>query len=394
MTDAITTEPARKKAKVARRSPVKKKSSIRGGGAAAALRAARVSAVTQVADLARTGQHAQAIESASAALAAPRLETAVRVDILDLRAESFVAQGELDRARADAAAMLKLATAAKDPVLKAQALNRQALVQMRKGELKAAIATATAALKSARQSKQSPLIATSLFRLAEAQYREKPGPQVLRNAMEAAELFRTLGDASGQGRALWVVAMYRGYEGRAAEGNRAANDALALCRSCGDLYGAGNALNMLIFHEADLATALRLSSLALADFEAAGYIDRQAIVTGNRGITYASLGLHRRARRLYLKAGELHRRAGAKIALVNLFSSLCEAEMAMGHFENARAYVAELAGLADALPGPLHTANLASLRGRLALLEGDAATALRHFEPVATYRQRFQSRRD
>ncbi len=384
MTDAITTEPARKKAKVARGSPVKKKSSIRDGGAAAAPRAEPASAVTRVADLARTGQHAQAIEGATAALAAAGLDIAVRLDLLDLRAESFIAQGELDRARADAAAMLKLATIAKRrPALKAQALNRQALVQMRKGELEAAVATATAALKSARQSKQSPLIATSLFRLAEAQYREKPGRQVLRNAMEAAELFRTLGDASGEGRALWVVAMYRGYEGRAAEGNRAASDALALCRSCGDLYGAGNALNMLLFHEADLATALRLSSLALADFEAAGYIDRQAIVTGNRGITYASLGLHRRARRLYLKAGELHRRAGAKIALGNLFSSLCEAEMAMGHFENARAYVAELAGFADALPGPLYAANLGSLRGRLALLEGDAATALRHFEPVA-----------
>ncbi len=68
----------------------------------------------------------------------------------------------------------------------------------------------------------------------------------------------------------------------------AASDALALCRSCGDLFGAGNALNRLIFHEADLAVALKLLNLALADFEAAGYVERQAVVTGNLGITYSA----------------------------------------------------------------------------------------------------------
>ena len=182
--------------------------------------------------------------------------------------------------------MLALADTARTAALRAQALNRQALVQMRKGELKAAVATAAAALKSARQSKQQRLIAMSLFRLAEAQYREKPGEQALRFATRAAELFQALGDASGQGRALWVVAMARGHEGRAAECNRAASEGLRLCRGCGDLYGAGNALNMLLFHEADLAVALKRSSLALADFEAAGYVERQGIVTGNRGNTY------------------------------------------------------------------------------------------------------------
>ena len=122
-------------------------------------------------DLAWAGQHAKAIELATTALAAPRLSVADRLDLLDLRAESFVAQGDLDRAGADAAAMLGLAKTAKTAAFMAQAQNRQALVQTRKGEFKAAVATATAALKAARQSKQTPLIAMSLFRLAEAQYR-------------------------------------------------------------------------------------------------------------------------------------------------------------------------------------------------------------------------------
>ena len=73
------------------------------------------------------------------------------------------------------------------------------------------------------------------------------------------------------------------------------------------LYGAANALNMLIFHEPDLAAALKFSAVALADFEAAGYIERQAMMTSNMGITYAALGLYRHARRLYLKTKEIYR---------------------------------------------------------------------------------------
>jgi GAF domain-containing protein/tetratricopeptide (TPR) repeat protein len=381
MTDATATQPARKRANKGRR-PAPAKSARRGSArpAGAPRGDGAPAAVIRVADLARAGQHAQAIDAATAALADAGSEVAVRLDFLDLRAESFVALGELERANADAAAMLELAIAAKSPALKAQALNREALVQIRKWELKAAIKTANAALKHARQSKSSRLIAMSLFRLAEAQYREKPGDQVLKNAMEAAELFRTLGAASGQGRALWVVAMYHGFQGRAAEGNRAANDALALCRSCGDLYGAGNALNMLLFHEADLAAALRLSSLALADFEASGYIERQGVVTANMGIIYASLGLHRRARRLYLKAIELYRRVGTKAALGNVFSSLIEAELAMRHFENARGYIAEMARFAEDSQSPLLDATLAAVTGRLALLEGEPGAALHHFK--------------
>ncbi len=334
----------------------------------------------RVGDIARSGQHAQAIEVATAVLGAAGLDVAARLDLLDLRAESFVALGDLDGARRDATAMLEVARKTKSTALKAQALNRRALVEMRRGNGKAAVASATAALESARKSKQSPLIAMSLFRLAESQYREKPSGRVLENAMEAAELFRTLGDASGQGRALWVVAMYHGFQGRAAEGNRAANDALALCRSCGDLYGAGNALNMLLFHEADLAAALKRSSLVLADFEASGYIDRQGVATANMGIIYANLGLHRRARRLYLKAVELYRRVAARAALGNVFSSLIEAELAMGHFDNARAYIAEMTGIAQDSQSSMHEATLAIAAGRLALLEGEPRAALHHFE--------------
>jgi GAF domain-containing protein/CheY-like chemotaxis protein/tetratricopeptide (TPR) repeat protein len=334
----------------------------------------------QVGDLAWAGQHAAAIELATTALAASRLSVVNRLDLLDLRAESFIAQGDLDRAGADADAMLRLAKTARTAAFMAQAQNRQALVETRKSEFKAAIATATAALKAARRSKRTPLIALSLFRLAEALQRGKPGDQVVRYATEAAELYRTLGDASGQGRALWAVSMARGHQGRAAEGNQAANDALTLCRSCGDMYGAGNALNMLTFHEADLAVQIKLVNLALAEFEAVGYVERQAVATSNLGIAYGQLGLYRRATRLYVNARDILRRIGAHAAWRNLSASLAEAEIAMGHLDSARAYIAKLAGMTGERVSPLMSFTLASTEGRLALLGNDAASALRHFE--------------
>ena len=90
-----------------------------------------------------------------------------RLDLLDLRAESYIALGKLDLAAEDAAAILELARREKSPAVKAQALNRQSLVQMRQGELKSAAKTAVAATKAARQSRQKPLLATSLSILGE-----------------------------------------------------------------------------------------------------------------------------------------------------------------------------------------------------------------------------------
>ncbi|HEX9277533.1 MAG TPA: GAF domain-containing protein [Casimicrobiaceae bacterium] len=317
---------------------------------------------------------------ATTALSATGLSVGSRLDVLDLRAESFIAQGNLDRARADANAMVQLADRAKTAAFKAQARNRLALVQMRKGE-KAAVATANAALRAARQSKKIPLEAMSLFRLAEAQFRNRVDMErAVRNVVQAAELFHSLGRSAEEGRALWVVAMVRSREGRAAESDEAANAALALCRQAGDLYGAGNALNMLTFNQADVVVQLKTLHQALADFEVAGYLERQGIVTGNLGIAYSHLGLYRRARRLMLKADAIHRRTGARIPQATNLDELAKVETALGHLDSARTYIAEMAGIAEALGNSLIAATAPIVQGRLALLEGEETAALRHFQ--------------
>ena len=356
----------------------KKKSS---GPRTARLRAAKPAPMAErVGDLAWAGQHAQAIELATAALAATALGVAGRLDLLDLRAESFIAQGDLGRASTDAAEMLDLANRAKTAGPKAQARDRLAMVQMRKGEFKTAVASATAALKAARQSKQVAREAMSLFRLAEAQFRAKVNlDQAVRNATRAAQLFHTLRQPADEGRAHWVIAAARTSQGRAAESDQAAHAALALCRTAGDPYGAGNALNILVFNEADIAAQLKLLQQALADFEAAGYVERQGIVTGNLAIAYRDLGLYRRARRLMLKARAIYVRTGARGPLGTSLAALAETEVGLGHLDNARTYIAEMAGIAEGVGDPLIAALVPLVQGRLALLEGDA-TALHHFK--------------
>ena len=338
----------------------------------------------RISDLAWAGRHAQAIEQASSALTLTGLGVENRIDLLDLRAESFIAQGDLERARADADAMLELADRTRTPAFKAQARNRLAVVQMRKGELKAAVASATAALKAARQSKQVSLEAMSLFRLAEAQFRHRADlQQAARNALRASELFHALGRPADEGRALWAVASARSAQGEASASNKAANAALALCRQAGDLYGAGNARNILAHNEADFAVQLRLLRQALADFEAAGYVERQGIITGNLGVTYRDIGLYRNARRLLLKAGAIYRRIGARATHGLTLGPLAEVEIALGHFDDARKYVVESVELGQMAGERLIVATAPVVEGRLALVQGNAAAALTHFKRAA-----------
>ncbi len=362
--------------------PDSKKKRIARGQRPAPPRAEKSAPMAErVHDLAWAGQHAQAIEVATTALAATRLSAASRLDLLDLRAESFIAQGSLQRAGADADAMFDIAKRAKSAAYLAQAQSRLAVVQIRKGEWEAAVATAAAALKAARRSKQVSLVAVSLSRLAEAQFRHGLDERALHNAAEAARLFQALGQPAGQGRALWAIAAAHGDLNRVAEATQAADDALALCRSCGDMYGVGNALNIRMFSEVDFGAQLKLLTQALTAFEAAGYVERQGIATYNLGLAYRALGLYRRARRLYIKALEIYRRTGAHRNLGLTTLELASAEIEMGHLGAARGYLADATAMAAESPQDPRFHVVASLmHGRLAVREGDKPAALRHYK--------------
>jgi GAF domain-containing protein/CheY-like chemotaxis protein/tetratricopeptide (TPR) repeat protein len=337
----------------------------------------------QVADLAWAGQHAQAIDLATSTLSKSGVGPGQRLDLLDLRAESFIAQVNLSAAAADAAEMFALARRARRPAFLAQALNRRAAVEIRAGDLRAAQATAGEALKAARAAKLPQLEGTSLFRLAEAQFRLHMNEPAAKSATLAIKLFRKLGDTVNQGRALWALAAARSGQGRAAEATKAAHEALALARRSGDLYGIGNASNILTFNEPNLAETLRLLGQATAAFATAGYLERQSICTHNMGLAYAQLGLYRRARRLLLEVVAMARRTNTYESTGNSQFMLSVVENGLGHRVAARTYLEESIVLHEASRDARQNLYRPLGLGNAALRDGDPRTAIQHLTEAA-----------
>ena len=340
--------------------------------------------VEHVARLAWAGQHTQAIESASAALEEASLGVGLQVDLLDLRAESFIALGDLARAGADTAAMRALARRERSVAFEARALQREALVQMRRGEPQAAVITATRSLKAARKSGQPHLEATSMVRLAEARFRSHTAVEAAaKDARRAAAIFESLGDKVLQGRALWTLQAALNDLSFASEGDRAGAEALALARQAGDLFGQGNVLNSLTFNEGDIAVRLRMLNQALALFEAAGYLERQGMIFNNLAGAYTDLGLYRRARRLYRETIASAQRTGQQAGLLLALWQLSRLELLMGHADAARALVAEAVALTRALKTRLYAGWPAWMAGHLAVHEARPLAAAQHFEEAA-----------
>src|SRR5258705_2287570 len=70
-----------------------------------------VNTITAARDLAWAGQHAPVIDIATVALLAQGCDDVARLALLELRAESLTAQGDVDRALADAKSMVVIAEA-------------------------------------------------------------------------------------------------------------------------------------------------------------------------------------------------------------------------------------------------------------------------------------------
>lgn len=331
----------------------------------------------QVRDLAWTDQHAKAIELASQGLLTSKIKINEQMDLLDLRAESYIAQANLDLAAKDADAMVKLAK----PVgaglsrlaLTAQALNRKAIIQMHRGEIKPAIKTVTAALKAANavEAKHaSPLQAESLLILGEAQFRASLNEQSVKSGQQAADLFEALKNPSGQGCAYRVIAIAQVYLGNEEESRIAAKTALAFCQQAGDQYGIGNALNAITFTVANVAEGIKLFNQARQAFESAGYLERLNAATANLGDQYLGLGLFQRARRFRLQDVQFTRQIGDRWGLTNGLTNLASLETQAGHLYAVRSVFIEFKENALALDNPNFLVNMHSLPGLLAMKEG------------------------
>ncbi len=165
------------------------------------------SLLTAARDAAWSGDHARAAALCTEGLAEGNLDPAVQLDLLDTRAESFVAQGQFDCVAQDAAAMIGIAKCEDKPAYLAQALNRQVIVQLLQGKLDDSVLTAGEAMQAARDSGQERLAAMSLHRLAHAQDMAGEYASSVNTAVQARDLYHKLGDLSGEARTLTVQAV-------------------------------------------------------------------------------------------------------------------------------------------------------------------------------------------
>ena len=334
-------------------------------------------------DLAWAGQHAKAIAACTEALAAPRITPAAQMDLLDQRAESWIAVGKLDRAATDTTAMIGLAESGKSPAARAKALNRLTLVQMRQGDAKSAVKSATLALGHAGRSKQDRLIAESHFRLGEAQMRMRISDASVKSAVKAAALYRADGDMSGEGRALWIVALGHSHRGRVEDSRRAGDMALDLGGKSGDQYGIGNAQIALFNTEVEIATSIRRLHEAILAFEAAGYVERRSAALGNLALTYGELGLFAHALRITSGVLEINRSVGAQLGLAVQLGNVSDFEIRLGMFESARRHLGEIEPIRTVVDNRFIDMSVVSSWGDLAFAEGNPAEAARRHRIAA-----------
>ncbi len=368
--------------------------------------------IEPIRQLAWTGQHAAAIDSATQALATPKIKPAEQMSLLDLRAESYIAQGKLDLAMKDAKAMMKIAQSGKSgsgnrksgaspqipipksqiPALQAQALNRLALVQMRTGDLKAAVKTATTAVKASAGNRQS--LALSLFRLAEAQGRTQKNQASIENAQKAVDLYLSLGDLSGAGRAYWAMANGYSRVGPIEKFTEAANKSLEYCQQAGDNYGIGNAFNTLSLTDVDITDSIRNCQQSMKAFEKAGYMERLQVPKGNLAITYLELGLYSHSYRLQREVMEANRKMNAKLGFIYSLGNITGIQITMGQLETAQANQREYEELVKTLGDPSSEMQVQANQADYYFVKGDLKAAIHHEKTALKIVQQNQLGRD
>ena len=334
-------------------------------------------ALSEIVALTRTGRHVQARERASALLTSDALDAATEVELLDLRAESSMALADMAAALADAGAMKRIADCAGNDALRSRALARAAVLARQSSDSAGGRRLASAALKAARKDGDPTLEAAALQYLAESQVEGRDGAsRALELTMDCIRIARRLGDESREARALCTRAGAFSRLDRTDEADSASAQALILARRSGDLLAQMSALNMQHFHEQNMARSLRLQHEALDAARAAGYVNSEATVLGNLGMTYLELGLNRRAWRMFLAARAMRARMGARAGIAHSSLGLVRTAVELGRPADAHLYSDELISLANEIGNGRFNAFASISASQLALAEGRMRDAL------------------
>jgi signal transduction histidine kinase/CheY-like chemotaxis protein/tetratricopeptide (TPR) repeat protein len=347
-------------------------------------------AIEHVHDLTWTGRPDAAIVAATQLLARPRLSALQRAELLDLRAESRIARAQTQALDEDIAALRALADdarggpAATRQLLLSIARQREAIVLRRRVGSHVALPLAREGLAAAAKGGDALWLAQaqSTFAYTAALARQDlDAAEPL--AREAIATFQRLNLPVFEGRTWAALATLLSALSRRDETHAAARRAADLARACGDQAGLGNALNLEVWFEGDIGRMLRARQQALTAFIAADHLPGQAMITGNLGVAWSGLGLARHARRLLLQAEVLYRQIDNLQGLIFSDINLCGLDLRVGDVAACRARWQQTLVRIEQFGGRRFATTPAFGAGLIALAEGRADDAVRHFEESA-----------
>ncbi len=325
------------------------------------------------------GRHADVVTAATRALDEAGLDAPTRMALLDRRAESLLAQAEMDAFDADVAAMRALARAAgaEHPALQARADLRSANERLHRGDLAKSLRYARAAHRAALRAAAPKLEVEALCAIADAGVLQPARLEAaIAWAREAAARSRGDGDARREAKAEQVLSRGLLVAGDREAGLDAARRAVDLARRCGDRLTMGNALNLLMQGTNDVKRQEAITRESLMAFEAAGYVVRQANAWGNLGMIAFEYGLFRRARRSFVRSVDVWRRAGARRGVQHPLTGLARIAIETGRLDEARTAASEVEALSAAIADPTHASISAGQLAWIASVEGRGDEAI------------------
>jgi GAF domain-containing protein len=346
-------------------------------------------ALHQARTLHRAGRQAEAEAACTAALTQAGLSPQHTLTLLELRSEALFFQARLAEALADGDAMLKLARRERDAVGISRAQSTRANVLKALGRLPEALAASRAALKSAQRGHDHDhraAQALALLNLCDCHPRGGTGTGV-DEARQSLALYTELGDLSGQARATYLLGWAQMLLGQTEDARAHGRQALKWAQAGQNSFEQACALNLLAVVAADLAAEMRLYQEAVDAADLAGSVVGRLTALGNLVLVYAKLGLTRRA----LREGEdlilTHRQLGMNQQIARLLIDRASTAAEFGELHTARRLLAEYEALLQHYPDPIAGPRLASIRGCVALHEGQPARARAQFAVFVRHTQ-------
>ena len=341
-----------------------------------------ISIIEQVHSLAWVGKHQQAIGLASQALGNTKLPISLRMDLLNLRVDSYLVLGRIEEAHRDAKTMKKLANQSRTSMAEnfhkfsAMAYDNQSQCYLLYGDFKKTYVLLQKALKHAERSRQKDLICSSLIRLANVAGLIGENDLTISLSQKGLALAKEIGDLKMQSFANVNLHLVLNYMGQTR--NEIGIDALNLALKSGSLLSIGYAYNALGISSQDVALSIKYTKKSIEAYKAYGSIVEALTIQPNLANIYSRLGLFSFSRRLFSRVLIEYPYKDSYVESIVL-SNLVTIEVETKYLEQARSYLKQFSETAPLVHSELINSYLFSAYGNVAFLAGEYSQAIHHY---------------